>query len=208
MSVKMIFPLLREKLNRSFQSVSCGYGFCQSSVRKWNLKKICLPSQFCRRMGVRIGNQLVRIQSRYPPVHRRIRRKSGLKSMYIGCHILKAFLYRIKSGKSAEHGKMRCPDMSRHIYALRYRFKHDFQQIPAVQSQNRPSVGMDISDKLQTARQPVRLLQAGQQKQAVNLPHFFVLFINRTDLSGEYKPGLPVIRRTCIHYPVFILQHI
>lgn len=109
----------------------------QSSVRKWNLKKICLPSQFCRRMGVRIGNQLVRIQSRYPPVHRRIRRKSGLKSMYIGCHILKAFLYRIKPGKCAEHGKMRCPDMSRHIYALRYRFKHNFQQIPAIQTQNR-----------------------------------------------------------------------
>ena len=69
--------------------------------------------------------------------------------MDTGRQIFETFLNGIKSGESPEEREMRRPDMGRYQDPLRADIQHDLQEIPAVQSQDRPPVGMDVPDGLQ-----------------------------------------------------------
>ena len=207
MAVKMIFSFLREKFQRSGKPLSRVYGLRNSGIGQLRLKQSSLTSQLRRGMGVRIGNQEIGVQRGNPPVHGRIGRKSRFQRMDVGRQIPKAFLDGIKAGKSPEQRKMRRPDMGRNIYGFRTGFQHDFQQISAVQPQNRPAVRMNVSDQLQPSGKGFRLLKSGQQEQAVHLAHPFVFLINGADLSRHQKTRL-LLRHALLMDTVLLLQHI
>ena len=97
--------------------------------------------------------------------------------------------------------------MRRHIHRLRAGIQHDFQQIPAVQSQNRPSVRMNIADQFQPPGKLFRFLQPGKQKKAVHLSYPIHLLINGTDLPCHHKPGLS-LRHALLTDAVCILQDV
>ena len=96
--------------------------------------------------------------------------------------------------------------MCRYINSLRRGFQHNFQKVSAVQTQNGPSVGVNISNQFQSGRQHVRRFQPGKQKQAVYFSHLILLFVDRTDFSGQYKSRIYGVRRIFILYPVFLFQ--
>ena len=206
-AVKMILPFLREKFQRSGKPLSCVHSLRDSGIGQLRLKQRGLPPQLRRGVGVRIGNQKVGIQRGNPPVHGRIRGKPRFQRMDVRRQIPEAFLDGIKTGKSPEQRKMGRPDMSRNVYGLRTGFQHDLQQIPAVQSQDRPAVRMDVSDQLQPSGKGFRLLKAGQQEQAVHLAHPFIFLINGADLSRHQKTRL-LFRHAILMDAVFLFQHI
>ena len=206
MPVHMIFPFLGIKLNGSAQAVSRLDSLLQALPGRLPIKEGGLPSQLRRRVGVGAGYQLKIIQHGQPPVHGRIRGKPRLHRVDIQGQIPKTFFHRIKSGKGSQKGKMRRPDMGGNQHALRTGVQKDFQQIPAVQPQNRPSVRMDIPDGFQPGRQPVRLLKPRQQNHIVNLPHFAVFLVNGTDFSGDNKKGLFAPAGLPVLQPIFLFQ--
>ena len=114
--IHMVFPFLREKLDGTVQSLSCLYRLHKPFVGHRDIQQICLSPQLRRRMSIRIRHELEPVQGGNSPVHRRIRRKPCLHGMDMRGQILKALFRRIKPGKRAEHGKMRRPDMRRHIH--------------------------------------------------------------------------------------------
>ena len=85
---------------------------------------------------------------------------------------------------------MRRPDVGRHIDAGGAQFQKDFQKVMAVQAKNGPSVRVDVADGIKLTRNGFRFLKTGQEDQTVNLAHFIIFLINRTDFPGNYKMGL------------------
>ena len=126
----------------------------------------------------------------------------------MSCKVSKTFLHRIKTGEGAKHGKVRRPNMSRHIDRLRANFQNHLQQIVAAHTKNRSAVGMDIPDFFQFPGDHLRLFEIGKQNQTVYLPHFPVLLINRADLPGNHKPRDLIVRRRIFMNPVFLFQNI
>ncbi len=59
--------------------------------------------------------------------------------------------------------------MSRHIDRVRAQFQQDLQKIVTVQSQDRPSVRMNIADRFQLAGDFLRFRKTWKQDQAVGL---------------------------------------
>ena len=98
--------------------------------------------------------------------------------------------------------------MSRHIDCLGTQLQNDLKQVMTVQTENRPPVGMDISDLLQLCRDSLRILKAWQKNQAMDFAHFSVLLINRADLPCYNKPRDHFPRDFLIFDPVFVFQHI
>ena len=94
--VHMIFSFLREEFDGSQKSRSCLHRGFQSLIGKLRIQKIRLPPEFCRRMGIRIGDQLEPVQSRHSPVHRRVGGKPGFHRMHVAGEVSKTFFHGIK----------------------------------------------------------------------------------------------------------------
>ena len=139
-AVKVILSLFRKEFDGSLKALSLLHRPVKPRVRHLRFQKIGLPSQFRRRMRIRIGNELKAVQGGELPVHRRIRRKPCLHGVNTGRQILKAFFNRFKFGKCPEHGKMRRPDMRRNKDRLPAHLQRNFQQIPAVKAKDRAAV--------------------------------------------------------------------
>ena len=79
--------------------------------------------------------------------------------------------------------------MCRNENCTRADVQRDFEQIAAVQSENRSPIRMEVPDCFQTFRQDFSLLQTGQQNQVMHLAHPAVLLVNGTDFPGNDKTG-------------------
>ena len=77
-----------------------------------------------------------------------------------------------------------------------------------VQSEDGPSVRMDIADLLQLICNPFRILQSRKNDYTVNLSDFSVLSVDGADLSCNDKTGDHVPLYTAVFYPVFLSEHI
>ncbi len=154
----MILSLLGEKFHRSLKAFAGLDRLNQLRIRQAGIQQIGLPAQLGGRVGVGMGDQGEAIQSRNPPVHGRVGGKAGFHRVDIGGQVLEALFYGVEPGKSSEQGKMRRPDMSGDEYRLRAGLQRDFQKVPAVQSQNRASVGVNIADGLQPVGKVFRIL--------------------------------------------------
>ena len=207
MPIIMVFPFLGKEFDRPHQPLAMLDGLVQALVAQLDIQEIGLPPQLSRRMGVGIGDQVIAVQGRQPPVHRRIRGQSRLHRMDIRRQVLKAFLHAVEPRKSPEQRKMGRPDVRRHKDRPWTDLQGDLQQVPAVQSQDRPAVGMDVPNGLQLLCQQIRLLQSREQDHVMHLPHFSIFLIDRADLSGDHEPGLPAPGRPRSHRQL-VLQRI
>ena len=90
---------------------------------------------------------------------------------------------------------MRRPDMCGDKHCLWAGVQSDFQQVTAVQTQDWPSVRVDVADRLQLLGKPFGSLEPRQQEQIVHLTRFAVLFVDGADFSGHYKTGCIVFAR-------------
>ena len=68
-------------------------------------------------------------------------------------------------------------------------FQGDLQEVPAVQPQDGPPIGVDVADGLQPPGEGVRRLQAGKEDQVVHLAGAAVFLVDVADLPGDDKPG-------------------
>lgn len=154
-------------------------------------------------MRIGVGNQGEAVQSRHPPVHRRVGGKAGFHRVDVSGQVAKTFFHRVKAGKSPEHREMRRPDMGGDKYRLRAGIQRNFQQIPAVQPKDGTPIRMDIADGFQPVGEGLGILQRGQQNYIVNLAGPAAFFVDGTDFPGQNKPRCGCclaerIRQTCI----------
>lgn len=63
-------------------------------------------------------------------------------------------------------------------------FQYDVKQVLCVQTQNRPAVGMDVSDLVQPGVKPGGGFQVRQKYQVVGFPRFTRFFINVADFRA------------------------
>ena len=128
----MIFAFLREEFYGSFQSLALLDSPVKTLVGQVDIQKIGFPAKLCRGMGIGIGDKPKAIQGGDTPVHGRIGGQACFQRMDLGAEISEAFLHRVKAGERAEQGKMRRPDMGRHINGPGTQLQYYFQQITAV----------------------------------------------------------------------------
>ena len=80
--------------------------------------------------------------------------------------------------------------MGGHEEALLGGLQSDFKKVPAVQADDRPTVGADVGDSRQPLLYYFRRLESGYQKQVVDLSYLLAPAIDITDLGGEKRTGL------------------
>ena len=82
---------------------------------------------------------------------------------------------------------------------LRAGIQSQLQQVPAVQSQDGPPVGVDVAGGLQPGGQLIGRLQGGQKDEVMDLTGLAVAFIDTADLAGDHKQRAPfrsILRQT------------
>ena len=188
-AVQVVLALLREELHRALESLSGADGPDQLRIGEAGVQKIRLPAQLGGRVGVGVGDQGEPVQGRDPPVHGRIGGEARLHRVDVAGQIPEALLHGVKAGEGAEQGEVGRPDVSGDELRVRAGVQGQLQQVPAVQAQNGPPVGVDVADGLQPGGELVRRLQRGQQDQVVDLPGFAVALVDAADLPGDDEPG-------------------
>ena len=128
------------------------------------------------------------VQGGHPPVHGRVGGQPSLHGVDMGRQVGKAPLDGVKAREGPEHGEVGGPDVGGDKLSLRAGLQGQLQQVPAVQTQNGPPVGVDVADGFQPGGQLVRRLQIGQEDQVVDLSGLSVPLIDGADLPGDHEP--------------------
>ena len=81
--------------------------------------------------------------------------------MDVAGQIPEALLHGIEAGEGAKQSEVGRPDVSGDEFRVRAGVQGQLQQVPTVQPQNGPSVGVDVADGLQPGGELVRRLQRG-----------------------------------------------
>ena len=110
----------------------------------------------------------------------------------MGQHILEALFERIEARLCPEGGEVRCPDVCRHKKDVLAGFDTDFDQIPAVQTQNRPAIRLQISDRAQTFIQSLHRGEVGHHDDVVYLSSSAILLVDQADFDGQYEVDVSV----------------
>ena len=210
MPVVVVFPLFGEKFDGSGHASLLR--MLQRPLESWigqsGIEQVSFPRQLLRRMRVGIGKQRISVQRRETPDHGRVSGQSCFQRVYLRRQIPEAFLDGVEAGIFPKQGKMRCPDMGRDKDSRRTDLQRDFQQVAAVQPQNRPSVRMQVAHLLQTAGQRLRFLQARKENDVVHLAHLIVLFIYAADFPCHHKAGTGQLSSQAVVLPEGLLQDI
>ena len=188
-AIQVVLALLGEELHRALESLSGADGPDQLRVGEAGVQKIRLPAQLGGGMGVGVGDQGESVQGRDPPVHGRIRGEARLHRVDVAGQIPEALLHGIEAGEGAKQSEVGRPDVSGDEFRVRAGVQGQLQQVPTVQPQNGPSVGVDVADGLQPGGELVRRLQRGQQDQVVDFPGSAVALVDAADLPGDNEPG-------------------
>ena len=193
--VQVILPLLREKFDRPQEALTRADGVNHSGIGERGIHQVGLPPQLGGGVGVGVGDECEPIQLGDAPVHRRIGREPCLHRVDVRRQVVKALLDGVKVGECAKHGKVRRPDVRRDELGLRAGVQRQLEQIAAVETQDWPSVGVDVPDGLQFCGQLVRRLQTGQQDHVVHLARFAIALIDAADLP-RYDEQRALFHRT------------
>ena len=188
-AVGVVFPLLGEKLQGTPEAAGplVFQGLFDGRIGHLAGKQIRLPPQLGGGMSVGMGHQSILVQGGKPPVHGRVGGQAGLQRMDMGRQVPEAVLDPVEAGIGPEQRKVGRPDMGGDEHRPGADIQGDFQQIPGVQPQDGPAVGMKVAHLLQPQGQGLRLLKAGEKNQAVHLAHPTVPFINRADFPRDHK---------------------
>ena len=191
MAVQVVFALLGEEFHRPGKAFPGADGAQNLGIGGLPLQEGGLPPQLGGGMGIRMGEKGQPVQGRDPPVHGRVGGEAGLHPVNLPGKIPEAVLQPVKAGTGAKEGKMGGPDVGGHQLPLGGDLQQQLQQVPAVQLQDGPPVGVKVAAQgLQPGRQPAGLLQAGQEEQAVDLAGAAVLFVDGADLPRHQEEGV------------------
>ena len=186
--VQMVLALLGKELQRAFVPLPGLQRPAQREVVEVGVEHAHLPSELLRRMGVRVGNQPEAIQRRHPPVHRRIRRKTGLDREDVGREVPVALVDGVEAGLRPERGEPRGPDMGGDEIRAGTRFQRDLQQMPGVEPQNRPPVRVQVADPGQAVDHPVGGFEIRGVDQVVDLAGLVELLVDGRDFDRQHEP--------------------
>ena len=89
--VQVVLPLLREKLEGPHESASLLERAAKPFISHLDVEQIRLPPQLGRGMRIGIRDQVVAVERRKPPVHRRVGGKPRFERMNVRGQVLKAF---------------------------------------------------------------------------------------------------------------------
>ena len=188
-AVKVVLALLGEKLNGTVKALPGLDGPGQLRVGQARVQQVGLPPQFGRRVGIGVGHQGISVQGGTAADHCGIRGEPGLQGVDMAGEIAEALPDGVKAGEGPKQGEVGRPDVSGDEHRIRAGLQGDLQQIPAVQAQDGPPVGVEVANGLQAAGEGLRRLQMGQENQGVNLAHLAVFLVDGADLPGDYEPG-------------------
>ena len=110
-AVQMVFPFLGKKLDGPPESFLGAHRPGQVREGGGHLKDIGLPGQFCRGMGVGVGDQKIPVQRTHPPVHGRVGGQPGLQSIDPLRMLLKTLFQGIEAAFGPQHRKPGGPDV-------------------------------------------------------------------------------------------------
>ena len=193
MPIQVVLAFLRKELDGA--AIPAGVTACerpeQRIVAQLRVEHGCLPRQLRRRVGVGAGDERVAVQPGDAPVHRRIGREAGLYREDLRRQIGETLLDRIEPGPGAQDGEPRRPDVSGNQVAALIGFQDDLQQIPAVKTQDRASVGADVADLLELSLQVRSGLERGGEDDVVHLAGPVELLVDVADLAADQEPDGP-----------------
>ena len=189
-AVQVVLALLGEKFDGALETLARLDGAPEGRVTGLAGEQIGLARQLCRRMGVRVGDERAAVESGDAPVHRRVRRKTGLQGADVTGEVAETFLDGVKARESPQQGKVRRPDVRGDEHGLRACFQRHLQQVAAIQAENRPAVGMKVADALQPRGEPFRRFERRHEDDVVYLARAAVLLVNGADLGAEDKTRL------------------
>ena len=188
-SVQVVLALLRKELDGPAKALPGPDGPDQLRIGPPGVQQIGLPPQLGGGVGVRVGDQGEAVQGGDPPVHGRVGGEPRLHRVNAGRQVVKAGLHGVEPGKGAEHGEVGRPDVGGDELRVRAGLQRQLQQVPAVQAQDGPPVGVDVADGLQPGGELIGGLQGGEQDQVVDLPGPAVPLVDGADLPGDDEPG-------------------
>ena len=88
-----------------------------------------------------------------------------------------ALLQRVETRRRAQRREVWGSDMGRHKERVRVGFQADFQQIATVESEDRPTVRMQIANGAQPLVETRDRIQARENNYVVNLAGLFALLV-------------------------------
>ena len=188
-AVQMVFALLRKKFHSAIEPLPGADGPDKLRIGEAGVQQVRLPAQLAGGVGVGVGDQGEAVQGGEPPVHGRVGGEAGLHGVDMAGETAEAAGHGVKAGKGAEESEVGRPDVGGDQLRVRAGLQDQLQQVPAVQAQDGPPVGVDVADGLQPDRRLVRRLQAGEQDQVVDFAGLAVPLIDAADLPGDQEAG-------------------
>ena len=105
-----------------------------------------------------LETRVMPVEGRQLPVHERVRRKPRLDGIDVRRQFLVAFFQRVEARSRAEDRKVRGPGMGGNIQVVRRSVQRDPEQLLCIEPQDRPAVGLEVSDlrerQIQAAPRP------------------------------------------------------
>ncbi len=86
------------------------------------------------------------------------------------------------------------PDVGRNEEDIWTSLQADLQQVAAIQSQDRPAVGVEVADSCQSVVELINGGEVWQRHDVVNFARAAVLLVDGADLHGEEKAHLTAAR--------------
>ena len=148
-------------------------------------------------MGIGVGHQPEPVQGRHPPVHRRVRRQAGLDREDVRREVPVALVDGVEAGLRTERREPRGPDMGGDEIRAGPGLQRNFEQMPGIETEDRPSVRVQIADSGQTVDHPIRGFEVRGVDQVVDLPGLVELLVDGRDLDRQHEPdrGAPAPAR-------------
>ena len=99
-----------------------------------------------------------------------------------------AVVHGVEARLGAQRGEPRGPDVGRHQVRSGPRLQRHLQQMPGVQSQDRPPVRVQVADLGKAGNQPVRGVEVRGVDQVMDLPGLVALLVDGRDLHRQHEP--------------------
>ena len=185
----MVLALFREELERASVPLARFQGPAQGEVVEVGVEHAHLASQLLRRVGVGVRDEAKAVEGGDPPVHRRVGREPRLDREDVLREVPVAFVDRVEARLRPERGEPGGPDVGGHEVRPGVRFEGELEEVPGVEPENRPPVGIEVADPREARGHPVHCVEVRGVDQVMDLPGLVELLVDGGDLHRQHEPG-------------------
>ena len=155
-------------------------------------------------MGIGVRYEHVGVELLQPPVHERIGRQAGFDGEDVLREVAVAVRYPVESSPGSQGREPGRPDVGGDEAGHRVGLEGDLQQVPGVQSQDGPSVRLDIADGAQAGLQGFGGFESGRQDDVVHLPHAAEPLVDVRNLDRQHETNRRPAggRHLAVHRPL------